>query len=141
MSEMTATERAALFSEAAQAVKRAYCPYSHFSVGAAILTEDHCIYAGCNVENASYSLTLCAERVALFKAVSEGHRKVVALAVAGGTVASPVFPCGACLQALSEFMDPAAPVFVLSPEGKLLREAAFRDFLPITFLLKSDSLP
>lgn len=85
----------------AQAVRqRAYAPYSNFAVGAALLTSDGRVFTGCNVENASYGLTVCAERIAVFKAVSEGARDFVAIAVVSDTGATP---CGACRQVLVEF--------------------------------------
>lgn len=89
-----------LLQEAKRAADKAYAPYSGFRVGAALLASDGALFTGCNVENASYGLTICAERVALFKAVSEGARSFSALAVW-----APVarWPCGACLQCLAEF--------------------------------------
>lgn len=95
-----------LLSLAKEAMKNAYCPYSHFSVGAALLCEDGEIFTGCNVENASYSLCLCAERTAFAKALSEGEREFRAIAVVGGTNGKPqkfCYPCGACRQVMSEF--------------------------------------
>ena len=85
--------------------EKSYSPYSHFGVGAALLCEDGTIYEGCNVENASYSLTNCAERIAIFKAVSEGYTKFKALAVVADTE-GPCSPCGACRQVISEFEIP-----------------------------------
>ena len=90
-------------SEAArQAREKAYAPYSRFKVGAAVLTSDGKIYTGCNIENASYGMSNCAERTAIFKAVSEGETKLEALAVIGDTNA-PISPCGACRQVIAEF--------------------------------------
>ena len=91
-----------LIDRAAVAREKAYSPYSHFSVGAALLCEGGAIYEGCNIENASYGLTNCAERTAIFKAVSEGHTKFKALAVVADTE-GPCSPCGACRQVISEF--------------------------------------
>ena len=91
---------------AEQAAQNAYCKYSGFRVGAALLTVDGRVYTGCNIENGSYSLTVCAERTAIFKAVSEGVTDFAAIAIAGsadGDFSSPCFPCGACLQVMSEF--------------------------------------
>lgn len=82
--------------------ERAYAPYSKFKVGAALLADDGRIFTGCNVENASYGLTICAERAAIFKAVSEGARRFVSIAVVADTD-DPVSPCGACRQVLWEF--------------------------------------
>lgn len=91
-----------LIDRAAVAREKSYSPYSHFGVGAALLCEDGTIYEGCNIENASYGLTNCAERTAIFKAVSEGHTKFKAIAVVADTE-GPCSPCGACRQVISEF--------------------------------------
>lgn len=93
---------AELMQQAIAARARAYVPYSRFAVGAALLTADGRIFQGCNVENASYGLTCCAERVAIFKAISEGAREFRAMAVVADTP-EPVSPCGACRQVLVEF--------------------------------------
>ena len=95
-------DHARLARAAARARRRAYAPYSRFPVGAAALTADGMIYTGCNVENASYGLTLCAERVAIHTAVADGHRRVTALAVAG-PAGGTLVPCGACRQVMAEF--------------------------------------
>lgn len=92
-----------LFALAKEARESAYAPYSDFKVGAALLGESGTIYLGCNVENASFGLTVCAERVALFKAVSEGERVFKAIAIYAGNKSVP--PCGACLQVMAEFGD------------------------------------
>lgn len=94
--------------EAAQAAReKSYCPYSHFAVGAALLTEDGTVYTGCNVENAAYGECICAERTAVVKVVSEGHRRFTAIAVCGAPEGEapdvPCMPCGACRQVLAEF--------------------------------------
>ena len=99
-----------LFSEAQKAACLAYAPYSKFRVGAALLSEDGTIITGCNVENRSFGLTICAERSAVVKAISLGHRSFTALAVSTPDSAIPVGPCGACRQVLSEFMLPESPV-------------------------------
>lgn len=91
-----------LIDRATVAREKAYSPYSHFGVGAALLCEGGAIYEGCNIENASYGLTNCAERTAIFKAVSEGHTKFKAIAVVADTE-GPCSPCGACRQVISEF--------------------------------------
>ena len=96
--------REELVEMAKRARENAYAPYSNFRVGAVILTESGEIYTGCNIENSSYGLSICAERVALFKAVSEGHRRFKAVAVVADTE-EPVRPCGACRQVLWEFGD------------------------------------
>lgn len=95
--------RKRLLATAREARNHAYAPYSgDFRVGAAILTQDGAIFSGCNVENASFGATVCAERVAAFKAVSEGHRRILGVAVVADTE-DPIPPCGMCLQVLSEF--------------------------------------
>ena len=99
-----------LYQAALAAADAAYVPYSHFRVGAALLGDDGTIYTGCNVENRSYGLTICAERSAVVQAVSKKCRSFKAIAVATPDSASPVGPCGACRQVLSEFMDGSAPV-------------------------------
>jgi cytidine deaminase len=91
-----------LIKEAEKARKRAYTPYSKFQVGAAVLCADSKIFTGCNIENASFGLTVCAERIAIFKAISEGSTKFKAIAVVGD-IAKPCSPCGACRQVISEF--------------------------------------
>lgn len=91
-----------LISLAKEARENAYTPYSNFKVGAALLTADGEIYTGCNIENSAYGVTNCAERTALFKAVSEGHRDFEAIVVIADTQ-KPVTPCGSCRQVISEF--------------------------------------
>lgn len=119
-----------LFSMAVKAAENSYSPYSGFRVGAALLTADGRIFTGCNIENASFSLTNCAERTAVFKAVSEGVRDFKAIAVAGsssGDFSKRCVPCGACLQVLREF---CGDDFVI-----ILSDGWFRltDFIPISF--------
>lgn len=91
-----------LLEHAKEARKRAYVPYSGFQVGAALLTKNGKIYEGCNIENASYGLSNCAERTAIFKAISEGETEIEAIAVVAES-GQPVPPCGACRQVISEF--------------------------------------
>lgn len=102
--------RRTLIAAARDAAARAYCPYSNYPVGAALLTRDGRIVTGCNIENVSFGLTLCAERTALVKAVSDGQCGFAALAVAGGDRTAAA-PCGACRQVLAEFCAPEMPVF------------------------------
>ena len=114
---MTKEELVAL---AVEAMGHAYVPYSGYQVGAALLTSDGRVYQGCNIENASYTPTVCAERTALFKAVSEGVRSFRMLAVCGGKsgVLSGVFPpCGVCRQVLREFCSPDLPVLLVQGES------------------------
>ena len=113
----------------------AYAPYSGYKVGAALLTEDGDVYTGCNIENAAFTPTVCAERVALFKAVSEGKRGFAMLAVAGGKdgVVSGAFPpCGVCRQALAEFCAPAMPILVVEGADSY-RRYTLSDLLPEAF--------
>lgn len=104
--EVTAMTDKELIALAEGASKKAYSKYSGFSVGAALLAKDGSVYTGCNIENGSYSLTICAERTAIFKAVSSGCTEFDAIAIVGGAdgdTSMPCFPCGACLQVMSEF--------------------------------------
>lgn len=94
-----------LIEKANEALKNAYAPYSGFKVGAALLCDNGKIYTGCNIENASYGATLCAERVALSKALSEGERDFTAICIVSDPSKSPCYPCGICRQALSEHCD------------------------------------
>lgn len=128
---MAAVDWEALLAQARAAAARAYAPYSRFTVGAALLGEDGRVYVGCNVENASYGLCLCAERNALFHAVACGCRAFRALAIAAPKV-SP--PCGACRQALAEFCGPALEVAMVSlaPGGEPVR-AFLGDLFPNPF--------
>lgn len=112
----------------------AYVPYSNFPVGAALLTNDGEIFTGCNIENASYSLTNCAERTAVFKAVSEGKRNFEKLVVTAKTD-TPVPPCGACRQVLVEFCEPNMPVILTNNKGDTL-ETTVSELLPGAFTEK-----
>lgn len=107
--------------KAYEAMKNAYAPYSDFKVGAALLTKSGNVYTGCNIENASFTPTVCAERVAIFKAVSEGEREFSKIAVAGGKngeISSVCPPCGVCRQVLSEFCGPDFEVLFVLGNGK-----------------------
>jgi cytidine deaminase len=103
-----------LIEVAAAARQRAYCPYSDYGVGAAIETEAGEVYSGCNVENVSSGLSICAERTAAAAAVAAGDRRWRALAV---VTADGSMPCGACRQVLAEFADPEMPIYVATPDG------------------------
>ena len=129
MVELSDALRQALIESAVHARRWAYAPYSHYAVGAAVLTASGRIYDGVNVENAAYPTGICAERVAVFKAVSEGERQVSAVAVVtenGG------MPCGACRQVLSEF-GAQMVVLIADQEGRLLKETSIAELLPGAF--------
>lgn len=102
--EIQATVWNKLFEAAKSASENAYCPYSNFPVGAAVLTSDSSVFNGCNVENASYGLTSCAERNAIFQAIAAGKREILAIATYTPTE-NPTTPCGACRQIMIEFGD------------------------------------
>ena len=118
-----------LLDAATEAAQHSYSPYSGFPVGAAVLTAGGNIYAGTNIENASYGATVCAERVAIFKAVSEGEDKILALVVYTNA-ASYAFPCGMCLQVLSEFAEDI-PVIVAGDAG--MKTFSLSELLPHRF--------
>jgi len=121
--------RVKLVRQALAARKRAYAPYSHYPVGAALLTASGRIYKGANIENAAYPVTICAERVAVFKAVSEGERDFVAVAVVTTNGGSP---CGSCRQVLAEFgLDTV--VLIAHKDGQIVLETTVRDLLPGAF--------
>lgn len=123
-----------LVRAALKARLRASAPYSRFRVGAALLTADGTIVAGANVESASYGLTCCAERVALFKALTDGHKKILAVAVTARIEGGPT-PCGACRQLLAEYA-PKAVVFVAdSGNPSALRQFSVAGLLPEAFSL------
>lgn len=126
---LTDESRKKLIESAAAARHWAYVPYSHYPVGAALLTASGRIYDGVNVENAAYPTTMCAERVAVFKAISEGEHDFEAIAVVtvnGGS------PCGSCRQVLAEFgLD--AVVIIADDQGNIVQEASVRDLLPGAF--------
>ncbi len=122
--------------EAASAAReKAYAPYSNYPVGAAVLTGSGRIYAGCNIENASYGLTICAERVALASAIAAGERAFLGLTIAGGD-GMPSMPCGACRQFIAEWADEDFPITVVSAQGQRL-DLTLGDLLPHAFTPKS----
>lgn len=125
-----ATERE-LIEKATAMLDMAYVPYSKFPVGAALECEDGAVYTGCNIENASYGLTNCAERTAAFKAVSEGHRKFKRIVIAG-RCEDYCWPCGACRQVLYEFGGPDMEIITLNGAGEAAR-APLREMLPYAF--------
>lgn len=118
-----------LIAAAASAAERAYCPYSHYSVGAALETDDGAVYTGCNIENAAYPAGICAERVALVKAVSEGRRRFTRLAVVTRTGGAP---CGICRQMLYEFA-PDLRVIIADSAGNIVFDDALSVLLPLGF--------
>ncbi|MBQ7882927.1 MAG: cytidine deaminase [Phascolarctobacterium sp.] len=118
-----------LLEAALAARERAYAPYSKFLVGAAVRAISGKIYTGCNIENASYGLTICAERSALFNAVGAGERKFTALCVVGDTEA-PVSPCGACRQVMAEFK---VPKIILANLKGDVKEYTLDELLPLSF--------
>lgn len=129
-----------LLEKALQARQKSYCPYSHFSVGAALLAEDGDIYTGANIENASYTPTVCAERVAFFDAVLAGKRAFKAIAVVGGdegeepTTLCP--PCGVCRQVMSEFCTKDFQIILF--DGKQAKIFTLDELFPLRFELKND---
>jgi cytidine deaminase len=131
---VTETQWQMLADAARAACARAYCPYSHFPVGAAALAADGTIATGCNVENASFGLTLCAERNAIVRAIADGATSIVALAIYTPTPA-PVTPCGACRQVIAEFGRDARIRAVCA--GAATSEHALADLLPLGFSLPS----
>lgn len=119
-----------LLERAKQARAHSYSPYSHFAVGAALLCEDGSVYEGCNIENASYGLTLCAERTAMVKALSEGKQSFLALAVVADTE-GPCSPCGACRQFMAEFKLPRIIMGHIKSED--YKVVSLEDLLPFAF--------
>ena len=133
---LTSEEKALLLNAARKARGAAYAPYSGFSVGAALLAEDGRLFVGCNVENAAFSPSLCAERVAVGTAVAAGARSFRAIAVIGGhgDREEPCSPCGVCRQTLAELASADTLVLFLGEEG--IEEHALGDLLPVGFTLK-----
>lgn len=129
-------EQKTLFDAACEARKKAYTPYSHFKVGAALLTKDGRIYTGCNIENAAFSPTNCAERTAVFKAVSEGDTSFSAICIVGaleGRSLDYCGPCGVCRQVLREFCDPDTFLVLLGREDGKMRIYTLSELLPQGF--------
>lgn len=127
---------AQLIREAIEARKTAYTPYSRFQVGAALLTAGGRIYRGCNIENAGYTPTNCAERTAFFKAVSEGEREFAAIAIVAGKEGGPLVqtaPCGVCRQVMMEFCDPAAFRILMAVSETEYEEQTLEQIMPFGF--------
>lgn len=122
---------AALIEEAKKYRQFSYSPYSHFAVGAAVLTKDGQVYGGCNIENASYPLGNCAERTAIFKAVSEGKRDFAAIAIVADSD-GPCPPCGACRQVMAEFKIPR--IIMANMKGDV-KAVTLAEILPYSFSL------
>lgn len=120
-----------LIEQSKVARENAYVPYSKFKVGAALLTEDGKVYRGCNIENASFGMTNCAERTAFFKAVSDGDMKFKAIAIVADTP-GPVSPCGACRQVMAEFCSKTMPVYLTNLNGDV-QQTTVGDLLPGAF--------
>lgn len=125
-----------LIRQALEAREMAYAPYSGFKVGAALLTKEGKVYKGCNIENAGYTPTNCAERTAFFKAVSEGEREFSAIAIVGGKGGLPTdyaYPCGVCRQVMMEFCDPEEFEIVLGNSAGDIKVIKLKDILPEGF--------
>ena len=126
-----------LIKEALEARKMAYTPYSHFNVGAALLTKDVRVYRGCNIENVSYTPSNCAERTAFFKAVSDGIMDFSAIAIVGGPAKagslSICSPCGVCRQVMMEFCDPKTFKIILGTDESDFKVYTLEQMLPLGF--------
>lgn len=126
-----------LITLALKARENAYAPYSHFKVGAAVLTKDGLVYTGCNIENASYGATNCAERTAIFKAVSEGKKEFVKIAIVGGKEGEEImdfaYPCGVCRQVIAEFCNPVEMLVVVAKSETEYIEKTLDELLPLSF--------
>ncbi|KHC61007.1 cytidine deaminase [Candida albicans P75010] len=128
--ELTDAELTNLKENVIKAKSAAYCPYSKFRVGCTLLTESGEFISGANVENASYGAGVCAERTAIVKAVTDGHKKYKAIAVAGNTK-DPITPCGICRQFIREFA-PEIPVYMFNEENRFIK-VYLQDLLPLSF--------
>ena len=130
-------EKQELIREAIAARKRSYSPYSHFQVGAALLGRSGKVYTGCNIENAAYTPTNCAERTAFFKAISEGEKEFEMIVIVGGPAKSARTdycpPCGVCRQVMAEFCDPKAFRVLMARTETDYRECSLEEVLPFGF--------
>ena len=120
-----------LITKAMSARESAYAPYSGFKVGAALLCDDGTVYTGFNIENMSYPATMCAERAALYSALTQGKRNFKAIAVIGSS-SEPCFPCGVCRQVFAEFCDKDFIFYICSEDGSCF-EKTFEEIMPFTF--------
>ena len=127
-------DSAKLIEIASETMMKAYAPYSGFKVGAALLCEDGTLYTGCNIENATYTPTVCAERVAFFSAVRDGHRKFSKIAIVGGldgVLSSYAYPCGVCRQVMREFCSGDFELIFF--DGKEMKELTLDEMMPFSF--------
>ena len=131
---MQTTPPEELVAVALEALDETYTPYSHFPVGAALLTASGTVFKGINIENVSFGLTNCAERTAIFSAMAAGHRQFAGLVVAGRTN-EPIAPCGACRQVMAEFCSPDMPVTLVGDNG-VTKATTVRELLPYAFTEK-----
>lgn len=134
--ELTDDRKKELIRKAFEMLQYSYTPYSHFKVGAALLAGDGTIYGGCNIENAAYTPTNCAERTAFFKAVSEGVTDFGAIAVVGGQngkVTDYCAPCGVCRQVMMEFCNPETFVILVAKSEDEYQEMTLKEMLPLGF--------
>ena len=135
---LTKEEITALLDVAQKTRENSYSPYSHFKVGAAVLTKDGTFFGGTNIENAGYGSTICAERSALFSAISAGHRRFRALALVTQKVPGMAFssPCGACRQVMSEFLSPDTPIYMAVLDGtkRTVYCKKLKELLPFPFV-------
>ena len=125
-----------LVQKALEARKQSYSPYSNFKVGAALLTKSGKIYTGCNIENAAYTPTNCAERTAFFKAVSEGEKDFEAIAIVGGASENPteyIYPCGVCRQVMMEFCNPKTFQIIMAVDKENYKIMTLEELLPMGF--------
>ena len=137
---LSETDKKELIKQAIAAMQAAYAPYSHFRVGAALLTRSGRIYQGGNIENAAYTPTNCAERTAFFKAVCEGEREFAAICVVGGkdgVLTDYAAPCGVCRQVMMEFCDPESFLIILAMNENTYQEYTLKQLLPEGFGPKS----
>lgn len=125
-----------LIRDAMKAMEQSYAPYSHFTVGAALLTKKQKVYTGCNIENAAYGATNCAERTSFFKAISEGERDFSAIAIVGGKnslITDFCPPCGICRQVMREFVDPKSFLVILARSEEDYLIFFLEELLPLSF--------
>jgi len=133
---MSTDEKKELLDKAQEMLNFSYAPYSHFKVGAALLAKNGTVYTGCNIENASYTPTICAERTAFFKAVSEGCKEFSAIAIMGGqdgVVSDFCPPCGVCRQVMMEFCNPKTFMIYLRNSKGEVKEFTLEEILPLGF--------